>query len=86
MILNFTNPFDNDTLLLPCNLPFGVYLALEVEIIMATSFPVKTNTWYDGVKMCRVRAILSTHSDMQKNVKTNAADCSFLCSNKLSRI
>lgn len=78
MILHFTNPFDNDTLSLPCNLPFGVYLALEVGIIMATSFPVKANTWYDWVKICHVRA---TQSTKKKLLKWYAEECK----NKRSR-
>lgn len=83
MILHFTNPHDNDTLSLPRNLPFGVYLALEVGIIMATSFPVKANTcmcpqlvWPSQNMPCHSDNLQrkSNPSDMQKNVKTHAAE------------
>lgn len=74
-ILHFTNPFDNDTLSLPCNLPFGVYLALEVGIITARSFPVKANTWYDWVKICHVRVTLLTKKKKKKSLEWCAEEC-----------
>lgn len=44
MILHFTNPLDNDTSWLPCNMPLGVYLTMWAVMLTVTSLLVKINT------------------------------------------
>lgn len=81
MILHFTNPLDNDTLWLPCNLPLGVYLAMWAVMLMVTSLPVKNNTSICPLTLWMAEENVPSQSDtktekltscdMQTNRKTN---------------
>ncbi len=81
LILHFTNPLDNDTLWLPCNMPLGVYLAMWAAMFMVMSLPVKSNTsacsmppWMAEKNVPSQNDTMKeklTSCDTQKNRKTN---------------
>lgn len=80
MILYFTNPLDNDTLWLPCNMPLGVYLAMWAAMFIVTSLPVKNTSTYPMTLWMAETSVPSqrdtmkekwTSCDTRKNEKTN---------------